>query len=532
MPVLTIDGISVQVAAGSTILDAATAVGIKIPTMCFLKGLPAQTSCLVCVVRVNGSPRLVPSCATVAVDGMMVDSSSEDVLTARRTALELLLGNHLGDCVGPCQTACPAHMDIPTMIAQIAAGEYRQAITTIKQHIALPAVVGRICPELCERSCHRATHDSPLSICRLKRFAADIDLTSPQPYLPDCAPPSGKRVAIIGAGPTGLAAAYYLQQMGHHCVLFDEHEQPGGMLRYGVTPDRLPHGVLDAEIGLILQMGAELRTICCCHDAQSLDDLSNQYDAVLLACGKQSSDKLSSLGLKTTSHGLLADRQTMMSSKPGVFAAGSVVTPSQYAVRAVAKGRSAAISIDHYLKGSESDADHAPFSVHMGHLQEGEIAIMMEDTSASRRVAPQGDGFTEDEAVTEASRCMRCECGKLHGCKLRDYSIELKASPTRFKGARELLRRYQHHPYVVYEPGKCITCGICIELCQKSAEPIGLAFMGRGFDVKPGIPFNEPFAQALKAVAVECVKACPTGALVMKKTACLSAPEEIQHEPI
>ncbi len=532
MPVLSIDGRTVHVAPGSTILDAATAAGIKIPTMCFLKDLPAQTSCLVCVVRVNGSPRLVPSCATLATDGMVVDSSSEDVVTARRTALELLLGNHLGDCVGPCQTACPAHMDIPSMIAQIAAGDYRRAIITIKQHIALPAVLGRICPELCERSCHRATHDSPLSICRLKRFAADVDLASPQPYLPDCVPPSGKRVAIIGAGPTGLAAAYYLLQMGHQCVIFDEHEQPGGMLRYGVTPDRLPHNILDAEIGLILQLGAELHTNYCCDDAQCLDELSSQHDAVLLACGKLDGEKMARLGLKATANGIQVDRLTMMSSKPGVFAAGSVVTPSQYAVRAVAKGRSAAIAIDHYLNGYASDADHAPFSVHMGHLQESEIAIMMEGTSVSSRVAPQGDGFTENEAVTEASRCMRCECGKLHGCKLRDYSIELKASPTRFKGARELLRRFQNHPFVIYESGKCITCGLCIELCQKSAEPIGLAFMGRGFDVKPGIPFNEPFAQALEAVAVECVNACPTGALVMKKTKSQSAPEEIQHEPI
>ncbi len=527
MPVLTIDGHEVQIAQGSTILDAAAAAGIKIPTMCFLKGLPAQTSCLVCVVRVNGSPRLVPSCATLAVDGMVVDSSSEEVVTARRTALELLLGNHLGDCVGPCQTGCPAHMDIPTMIAHISAGDYRQAITTIKQHIALPAVLGRICPELCERSCHRAAQDSPVSICRIKRFAADVDLASPQPYLPDCAPPSGKRVAIIGAGPTGLAAAYYLQQLGHHCVLFDEHEQPGGMLRYGVTPDKLPHDVLDAEIGLILQMGAELRSNSCCDNAQCLDDLSTSYGAVLLACGKLEGDRLTRLGLKTTPHGILADRQTMMSSKPGVFAAGSVVTPSQYAVRAVAKGRSAALAIDHYLKGLASDADHSPFSVHMGHLQEGEISIMMDGVSESARVVPSGDGFTEDEAVTEARRCMRCECGKLHGCKLRDYSIELKASPTRFKGTRELLRRYQNHPFVVYEPGKCITCGLCIELCQRFAEPIGLAFMGRGFDVRPGVPFDEPFAHALKVVAVECVNACPTGALVMKKTAGQPATEEI-----
>lgn len=526
MPRLTIDGRDVQVVPGATILDAARQIGIEIPTMCFLAGHPAMTSCLVCVVKVNDSPRLVPACATVATEGMSVQSSSEEVTTARRTALELLLGDHLGDCVGPCQSGCPAHMDIPAMIAHIREQQYGDAIAVIKEYIALPAVLGRICPEICERSCHRAVQDSAVSICLLKRFAADVDLASEQPYMPRLAPSSGKRVAIIGAGPTGLSAAYYLLQQGHLCVLMDEHERPGGMLRYGVTEDRLPHDVLDAEIGLILKLGAELRSGVCINDIASLDAVSNEFDAVLLACGKLDAEHIAKLGLKSTSHGIVADRHTMMTSKPGIFAAGSAVTPSQYAVRAAARGRSAALVIDQYLCGLVIDSDHAPFSVHMGHLLETEISMLMEGASESARIAPTDDGFTEKEALAESNRCMKCECGKLHGCKLRDYSTSLKVNQLKFKGVRQLMSKRLDHPNVIYERGKCISCGLCISVCEASGEATGLAFIGRGFDVRPGVPFNEPLSQALQKVALQCVEACPTGALVMKPKPAISSTKE------
>jgi hypothetical protein len=106
--------------------------------------------------------------------------------------------------------------------------------------IALPAVLGRICPEICEKACRRKSSDAAVSICRLKQFAADYDIASEQPYLPEKNPPSGKRVAIIGAGPAGLSAAYYLLRDGHNCTLFDDHAQPGGALRYEVPEDMLP----------------------------------------------------------------------------------------------------------------------------------------------------------------------------------------------------------------------------------------------------------------------------------------------------
>src|SRR5512142_469020 len=137
MPRLTIDHREVEVPPGATVLDAARKLGIEIPTLCFLEGLKPSTSCLVCMVKVRNQNRLVPSCATVAVDGMEIDSETEEVHQVRRTALELLLSDHLGDCLAPCHFTCPAHMDIPAMLRQISAENLRDAIATVKDTIAL-----------------------------------------------------------------------------------------------------------------------------------------------------------------------------------------------------------------------------------------------------------------------------------------------------------------------------------------------------------------------------------------------------------
>lgn len=176
MPELTIDGKKINVKHGSTILDAAHELGIEIPALCFNNKYQASTSCLVCIVKVNN--RLVPSCATKIEDGMIVESETEEIHEARRTALELLLSDHVGDCIAPCQLACPAGMNIPLMIRQIHSSKMQDAINTIKKDIALPAILGRICPAPCESTCRRGNFDEPVSICLLKRYTADLNLKS------------------------------------------------------------------------------------------------------------------------------------------------------------------------------------------------------------------------------------------------------------------------------------------------------------------------------------------------------------------
>ena len=244
MPHLTIDQREVEVPPGSTILDAAERLGIEIPTLCFSRQCEPSTSCLVCLVKLLPSGRMVPACATPVAEGMQVESETDEIHAVRRSTLELLLSDHLGDCVAPCSFGCPAQMNIPQMLRQIAAGELREALITVKADIALPAVLGRICPAPCEKVCRRGNLDGSVAICELKRIVADVDLASAEPYLPPCRPASGKRVAIVGGGPAGLAAAYYLAQGGHACTIFDDTDTLGGMFGREIPVEKLPRDVL------------------------------------------------------------------------------------------------------------------------------------------------------------------------------------------------------------------------------------------------------------------------------------------------
>ena len=162
MPKVFIDNRQVEVEEGATILEAAAKLGIEIPTMCFMKGFEPSTSCMVCVVKVEGLNKLAPACGYPVKDGMRVETNSEQVVKARRAAVELLLSDHVGDCMGPCQLGCPAGMKIPLMIRQIAAGKLDEAIATVKRDIALPAILGRICPAPCEKVCRRRLYDQPV----------------------------------------------------------------------------------------------------------------------------------------------------------------------------------------------------------------------------------------------------------------------------------------------------------------------------------------------------------------------------------
>jgi len=520
---LVIDNRRVEVEQGATILTAAKKLGIEIPTLCYFEGFSPSTSCMVCVVKELGQGRLVPACAAQAEEGMQVESESEEVHQARRSALELLLSDHLGDCIAPCQSICPAHMNIPQMIRQIADGEMRSAIETVKRDIALPAVLGRICPAPCEKGCRRGAKDGPVPICLLKRYAADVDLASEKAFFPTCRPTRNKSIAIVGAGPAGLAAAYYLQQEGYHCVLFDEHEKPGGNLRYAVPEDKLPREVLNAEIAQIEKLGAKLRlrTKIGAENSPSLADLQKEFDAVLLAVGDIKVNEIVGMGLAVNKNGIEADNQTYATGLAGVFAAGNAIRPGRLSVRAVADGKHAAFSIDQYLTGLEVTGPVPLFTTHIGRLQEGEIDKFMAQASnappVSRPNACQ-DGLTKDEAELQSRRCLHCDCRKALNCRLRYYAQIYGANPGRYKGPRRLFEQYTENPAIIYEPGKCIDCGRCIHIAAAAGEKLGLTFIGRGFDVRVAAPFEKSITEGLKQVAAQCAQACPTGALaVMKK---------------
>ena len=143
---ITIDQQPVTVTAGDSVLTAARKLGLDIPTLCYLEKCGPLNTCQVCLVKWNG--KLVPSCGTKVAPGMVIESETGEVHEARRTALELLFSDHVGDCLSPCQRLCPLWLNIPAMLRQIEAGRLDEAITTVRAALPLPAVLGRLCPSL------------------------------------------------------------------------------------------------------------------------------------------------------------------------------------------------------------------------------------------------------------------------------------------------------------------------------------------------------------------------------------------------
>ena len=290
---LTIDGEEVSARAGETILEVARRLGKRIPTLCYDPRLEPFTSCYACLVELEGKAGFVPSCGTRVAAGMKVRTDSPAVHSARKLALELLISAHDGDCLPPCQLQCPDNTDTQAYIALVAAGEFAEALRTIKLTNPFPSVCGRICPHTCELQCRRNRVDQPVAINPLKRFVADLDLKAERPYVAQPAADTGKRIAVVGAGPAGLSAAYYLRLQGHAVTVLEMNEQPGGMLRYGIPRYRLPREQLDREIGHILATGVELRCKQRLGRDFTLAGLREQgYDAVFLAVGAWVSSQL------------------------------------------------------------------------------------------------------------------------------------------------------------------------------------------------------------------------------------------------
>ncbi len=523
MPRALIDNRPVEVPHGATILDAARLLHIDIPTLCHLKDFAPFTSCMVCLVKIDGKERLAPACATKVVDGMTIESETPEVRRARRVALELLLSEHAGDCSAPCQHVCPAHMNINEMLRLIAAKEFHRAAEVVKRDIPFPATLGRICPELCEKGCRRADLDGAVSICRLKRFVGDTDLATHHPYLPAKADPTGKRIAIIGAGPTGLSAAWFLALAGHAVDIYDARSHVGGALRSDISPALLPVEILDAETALLPRLGVnfilnkKLSSTTEAHSAEiTLPDLQSHYDAILMALGPIDPATLRTFGLETLGKGIKIERDTFRTNLPRVYAAGAIVTPYRYAVRAVADGHAAAKSIDASLRCAEREP--AQFSMRLGALPKVELVVLAEQASSEPRTPTVPDrDLTVEQAIKEASRCIQCGCSKGDDCLLRHYSTQYEVNSNHYRGERRPLERINTHPDILYEPGKCISCGRCVAIASRAGELWGLSMTRRGFAVKVLPSLGRSLQAALQKSAPDVIAACPTAALAWRR---------------
>ncbi|MDH4068502.1 MAG: FAD-dependent oxidoreductase, partial [Dehalococcoidia bacterium] len=197
--------------------------------------------------------------------------------------------------ISPCQHTCPVGINVPRYVAQIAAGEYLEAVSTIRERNPFPAICGRICHHPCEGRCRRGELDEPVAIRALKRFAADWyfdhigELPSPEPF-PRI---HNRKVAVVGAGPTGLSCAYYLAQMGYPVTIFEALPVGGGMLSVAIPDFRLPREVIDKEIDHIARRGVEIRYNTPINVNFTIDDIRhNGFEAVFIAAGAQKSQNI------------------------------------------------------------------------------------------------------------------------------------------------------------------------------------------------------------------------------------------------
>jgi predicted molibdopterin-dependent oxidoreductase YjgC len=348
MITLKIDNQAVTVEANTTILAAAQRLGISIPTMCFLPELTPSTSCMVCLVAIQGQTSLVPSCGTLAEEGMEVRTNTPEVLSARKHAVSLLLSEHTGDCLAPCQRACAQNINIPLMIRHIQAGDFNQALATIALATdPLDPSLCNACKQPCEIVCRRHLHDEPIAIAQLIRAAQTHATQKPLP---------------------------------------------------------------------------------------SRNDRSNN-------------------------------------TKPRFCSVIRQISPE-------------------------------------------EVSAFSQHASSDKRTHPQNpsQGFSPEEARRESLRCLHCDCRKQDACHLRSQADINQAKQFAFAGERTPYTQHVFEDYI-YEPGKCIKCGICTKLCEQAKVLSGFTFFNRGFDIRMGVPFNRFENSELKTVLKACIEKCPTGAL-------------------
>ena len=512
MPTLTIDNHTVTVPEGTTILDAAATVSVSIPTLCHRPELTSLAGCMICAVREEESGRLLPACATLAAEGMRISTTAAEALALRRTMLELLLSNHAADCEAPCQFACPCHFDISEMLNQLSSDDDDAALATVLERLALPVTLGHICPAPCEKACRRAVIDAPVAICAVKRFAGEQGR-----FAPVRVPETGKRITIVGAGPTGLATAFFLRRKGHTCHVIEATPQIGDALLSNVK-ERLPAAAFEKDVARIRALGVTWAMGVPLAAADAPRVLA-ACDAMVLAAGAASAPLAEALRILVQNGVVVVDKQTHQTSHPKIFAGGAAIQTCRIAVVACAHGFAIAGQLDAWLTtGHLPHKLHERFQSRAGKLSRETLSGLLADVEDGARFLPPAGGtqpatLDVDNLRYEAARCLRCECLKKDTCHFRDLCTQSQAASAGLTGGRTPPGRVHAQPDVVFEAAKCVLCGICVRTAVRLGASCGPAFHGRGFDTRIGPPIGREWGDIPRDVLLACVEVCPTGSL-------------------
>ncbi len=304
----------------------------------------------------------------------------------------------------PCKAACPTHISVQGYVALIAAGKYKEALKLIKKDNPFPVVCGRVCNHPCEEACMRGKVDQPIDIMHLKQFVADLDLKDEHRYVPEVKEKKGKKVAVIGAGPAGLSAAYYLAIEGYDIDVFESLPVAGGWLAVGIPEYRLPKDVLRAEIKVIEDTGVKIHLNTQVGKDIPFEQLQKDYDALFIGCGTALSSKLDIPGedLAGVVHGvdylkrINLGEKVFLGNRVAVIGGGNVAMD---AVRTAIRTGSKDVFI--LYRRSRAEMPAAPEEIEEA-LEEG---IKMEFLVAPQRI------LGKDGKVT-GIECLRMELGE------------------------------------------------------------------------------------------------------------------------
>ena len=321
---LTIESDKIQKHMDELYRNVSRRIGASPPGTCpvdmtlnILRMSHAQTcgKCTPCRVGLGRLAEMLDSVLNSEADLSIIDniektaqtiSSTADCAIGTETANAILLGvrsfrddfiEHVtkGRCICglkqsiACVAHCPAHVDIPGYIALVKAGRYDDSVKLIRKDNPFPSVCAYVCEHPCEASCRRSMMDDAVNICGIKRYAVDH---SDAKAVPVCAEQTKKKVAVVGGGPGGLTAAYYLTIMGHSVTVYEQRHKLGGMLRYGIPDFRLPQDILDKDINHILDTGVKVKLDVSVGKDITVDELKAKYDAVYLSVGAHGDRKL------------------------------------------------------------------------------------------------------------------------------------------------------------------------------------------------------------------------------------------------
>jgi ferredoxin len=512
MGVIEIDGRGFDFHENETVYEVALRNGFSIPALCRLEGYEPLTSCMVCLVEDSRTGEFVPSCSARAADYPGIVTDSQKVREARRAAVELLLGEHLGNCEAPCRRGCPAGVDIPGIIRLLAKGDPAGADALYRERLPFPELMAAVCPAPCERICSRGKLDTPLKIREFEAFLGGaggkrIDIESGSATRG----PAHAKTAVVGAGPAGLSAAYFLRRAGHACVVYDREGKPGGGL---AGLDGLEEGVIERTVEWLAASGVRFFFNTEVDGTTGVSRLLMEHGAVILAPGGRR------VSIPDLSFGEPSD------TPPGGFPSGDYLRGrrTRLAARSIADGRRAALAAIAWLAGRTLYPEKRKFDSHMGRPVADELLMMAEGTRGAGAAYKTGGMDAGDPAAAmrdEAKRCLNCDCICGDSCRLRETATDLDAAGRRFLPAdRPSFRRetavFATGRILSFEPGKCIRCGICVIVSAKGKGETGLAFNGRSSGITIGVPFGGTLAAAFagtEGVALECARACPTGAL-------------------